>query len=78
MWKILPNAQIWTQTAEEIGCQLAISFHATTDEVRDKLVPINKKWRQEKVMFQEITEGLHRVHENLMRTHRNLSKQNIV
>ena len=31
-------------TAEEIGCQLAISFHATTDEVRDKLVPINKKW----------------------------------
>ena len=33
-----------TKTAEEIGCQLAISFHATTDEVRDKLVPINKKW----------------------------------
>ena len=32
------------KTAEEIGCQLAISFHATTDEVRDKLVPINKKW----------------------------------
>ena len=32
------------KTAEEIGCQLAISFHATTDKVRDKLVPINKKW----------------------------------
>ena len=32
------------KTAEEIGCQLAISFHATTDEVRDVLVPINKKW----------------------------------
>ena len=32
------------RTAEEIGCLLAISFHATTDEVRDKLVPINKKW----------------------------------
>ena len=32
------------KTAEEIGCQLAISFHATTDEIRDKLVPINKKW----------------------------------
>jgi 23S rRNA (adenine2503-C2)-methyltransferase len=32
------------RTAEEIGCQLAVSFHATTDEVRDKLVPINKKW----------------------------------
>ncbi|WYK05698.1 23S rRNA (adenine(2503)-C(2))-methyltransferase RlmN [Cereibacter sphaeroides f. sp. denitrificans] len=32
------------RTAEEIGCQLAISFHATTDEVRDILVPINKRW----------------------------------
>ncbi|MEO0666230.1 MAG: 23S rRNA (adenine(2503)-C(2))-methyltransferase RlmN [Pseudomonadota bacterium] len=32
------------KTAEEIGCQMAISFHATTDEVRDVLVPINKKW----------------------------------
>ena len=30
------------KTAEEIGCLLAVSFHATTDEVRDKLVPINK------------------------------------
>ena len=32
------------RTATEIGCQLAISFHATTDEVRDVLVPINKRW----------------------------------
>ncbi|MEO0391356.1 MAG: 23S rRNA (adenine(2503)-C(2))-methyltransferase RlmN [Pseudomonadota bacterium] len=32
------------RTANEIGCQLAVSFHATTDEVRDKLVPINKRW----------------------------------
>ncbi|MBV1867659.1 MAG: 23S rRNA (adenine(2503)-C(2))-methyltransferase RlmN, partial [Marinosulfonomonas sp.] len=32
------------KTADEIGCLLAVSFHATTDEVRDKLVPINKKW----------------------------------
>jgi 23S rRNA (adenine2503-C2)-methyltransferase len=32
------------RTAEEIGCMLAISFHATTDEVRDTLVPINKRW----------------------------------
>ena len=32
------------RTAHEIGCQLAISFHATTDEVRNKLVPINKRW----------------------------------
>lgn len=32
------------RTATEIGCLLAVSFHATTDEVRDGLVPINKKW----------------------------------
>lgn len=32
------------RAAEEIGCLLAISFHATTNETRDKLVPINKKW----------------------------------
>ena len=32
------------KTAQEIGCLLAVSFHATTDETRDKLVPINKKW----------------------------------
>ncbi|MEM0948426.1 MAG: 23S rRNA (adenine(2503)-C(2))-methyltransferase RlmN [Pseudomonadota bacterium] len=32
------------RTAEEIGCLLAVSFHATTDGVRDKLVPINRKW----------------------------------
>ncbi|NJM83665.1 MAG: 23S rRNA (adenine(2503)-C(2))-methyltransferase RlmN [Tabrizicola sp.] len=30
--------------ATEIGCLLAVSFHATTDEVRDRLVPINKRW----------------------------------
>ena len=38
------------RTAEEIGCMLAISFHATTDEVRDKLVPINKRWNLEKLL----------------------------
>ena len=32
------------RSAEEIGCMLAVSFHATTDEVRNKLVPINKRW----------------------------------
>ena len=32
------------RTAEEIGCLLAVSFHATTDEGRDRLVPINKRW----------------------------------
>ncbi|SHL38535.1 23S rRNA m(2)A-2503 methyltransferase [Roseovarius marisflavi] len=38
------------RTAQEIGCQLAISFHATTDEVRDRLVPINKKWNLEALL----------------------------
>lgn len=38
------------KTAEEIGCLLAISFHATTDEVRDKLVPINKRWNIETLL----------------------------
>jgi len=28
----------------ELGVMLAISLHAVTDEVRDKLVPINRKW----------------------------------
>ena len=32
------------RTAQEIGCMLAISFHGTTDEIRDRLVPINKRW----------------------------------
>ena len=38
------------KTAEEIGCMLAISFHATTDDVRDKLVPINKRWNLEELL----------------------------
>ena len=38
------------RTAEEIGCLLAISFHATTDETRDILVPINKRWNIEKLL----------------------------
>jgi 23S rRNA (adenine2503-C2)-methyltransferase len=29
---------------------LAVSFHATTDEVRDQLVPINKKWNIETLL----------------------------
>ena len=32
------------RVGDEIGCLLAISFHATTDPVRDQLVPINRKW----------------------------------
>ncbi|MDG1290670.1 MAG: 23S rRNA (adenine(2503)-C(2))-methyltransferase RlmN [Lentibacter sp.] len=38
------------KTAEEIGCLLAVSFHATTDEVRDVLVPINKRWNIETLL----------------------------
>ena len=38
------------RTAQEIGCMLAVSFHATTDEVRDTLVPINKKWNIEALL----------------------------
>lgn len=38
------------RTAEEIGCQLAVSFHATTDPVRDKLVPINKRWNIDELL----------------------------
>ncbi|WP_415922503.1 23S rRNA (adenine(2503)-C(2))-methyltransferase RlmN [Tateyamaria sp. SN6-1] len=38
------------RTADEIGCQLAVSFHATTDEVRDRLVPINKRWNIETLL----------------------------
>ena len=38
------------RTAEEIGCLLAVSFHATTNDVRDKLVPINKRWNIEELL----------------------------
>ncbi|MBR9764157.1 MAG: 23S rRNA (adenine(2503)-C(2))-methyltransferase RlmN [Rhodobacteraceae bacterium] len=38
------------RAAEEIGCMLAVSFHATTDEVRNKLVPINKRWNIETLL----------------------------
>ncbi|MFY0620728.1 MAG: 23S rRNA (adenine(2503)-C(2))-methyltransferase RlmN [Pelagimonas sp.] len=38
------------RTAEEIGCLLAISFHATTDETRDVLVPINKRWKIDELL----------------------------
>lgn len=33
-----------SKVGSEIGCLLAVSFHATTDEIRNQLVPINKKW----------------------------------
>ena len=38
------------RAGDEIGCMLAISFHATTDEVRNKLVPINKRWNIEALL----------------------------
>ena len=38
------------RTAQEIGCQLAISFHATEDATRDILVPINKRWNIEELL----------------------------
>ncbi|UWQ17727.1 23S rRNA (adenine(2503)-C(2))-methyltransferase RlmN [Jannaschia sp. M317] len=38
------------RTAQEIGCLLAVSFHATTDAVRDVLVPINKRWNIETLL----------------------------
>jgi 23S rRNA (adenine2503-C2)-methyltransferase len=38
---VVPEIPRW---GEEAGTMLAISLHATRDELRDKLVPINKKW----------------------------------
>lgn len=38
---VVPNIY---RTGEEIDCMLAISLHATNDELRDVLVPINKKY----------------------------------
>ena len=38
------------KVSSEIGCLLAISLHGTTDEIRDKLVPINKKWNIEELI----------------------------
>ena len=38
------------RAGEEIGCLLAISLHATTDGLRDVLVPINKRWNLEALL----------------------------
>jgi len=48
------------RAGEEIGTLLAISLHATTDNVRDRLVPINKKWNLEALMnvCREYSKGL--------------------
>ncbi|GMG82076.1 23S rRNA (adenine(2503)-C(2))-methyltransferase RlmN [Paralimibaculum aggregatum] len=38
---VVPEIPRW---GAEAGTLLAISFHATTDDVRNELVPINRKW----------------------------------
>lgn len=38
------------RTGDEIGCMVAISFHATDDATRDQLVPINKRWNIEALL----------------------------
>ena len=38
---VVPNI---SRTGEEIACMLAISLHAVRDELRDELVPLNKKY----------------------------------
>jgi 23S rRNA (adenine2503-C2)-methyltransferase len=38
---VVPEIPRW---GEEAGTMLAISLHAARDELRDKLVPINRKW----------------------------------
>jgi 23S rRNA (adenine2503-C2)-methyltransferase len=38
---VVPNI---ARAGAEIGCMLAISLHAVTDELRDKLVPLNRKY----------------------------------
>jgi len=37
-------------TGREIGVMLAISLHAVRDDLRDELVPINKKWPLEELL----------------------------
>ncbi len=44
---IIPNIK---KTGIELGVNLAISLHAVNDELRDKLVPINKKYNLEKLI----------------------------
>lgn len=43
----VPNIQ---RTGDEIGVGLAISLHAVHDELRNELVPINKKWNLEALL----------------------------
>ena len=45
---VVPNIH---RVATEIGCLLAISLHGTTDAIRNRLVPINKKWNIAELML---------------------------
>ncbi len=38
---VIPNI---ARAGAEIGCMLAVSLHAVTDELRDELVPLNRKY----------------------------------
>jgi 23S rRNA (adenine2503-C2)-methyltransferase len=38
---VVPNI---TRAGAEIGCMLAVSLHAVTDELREQLVPLNRKY----------------------------------
>jgi 23S rRNA (adenine2503-C2)-methyltransferase len=38
---VVPNI---ARTGAEIGCMLAVSLHAVTDELRNQLVPLNRKY----------------------------------
>jgi 23S rRNA (adenine2503-C2)-methyltransferase len=38
---VVPNI---ARAGAEIGCMLAVSLHAVTDELRDRLVPLNRKY----------------------------------
>jgi 23S rRNA (adenine2503-C2)-methyltransferase len=38
---VVPNI---ARTGDEIGCMLAVSLHAVTDDLRDNLVPLNRKY----------------------------------
>ncbi len=44
---MVPNI---ARTGDEIGCMLAISLHAVRDDLRDVLVPINKKYPLKELM----------------------------
>jgi 23S rRNA (adenine2503-C2)-methyltransferase len=37
-------------TAEGLSCRLAVSLHAPDDELRDSLVPVNRRWKVAEVL----------------------------